>query len=298
MRSGGRWAALALLLAGAVFAWPTYVRYFALHPGPVAVALLVALVMYLPSLWAIRYLDRHAPEPSQLFWGSVVFVVLFAPITSRVMHALIDSGLVSYWVIVGPLEELTKLLPLLLIAVFGMRGGLTMRDGIVYGALGGLGFAVIEFAANFSTGGYPASGWPGLLTSIPGRWALGTESHIVWGATAGAGVGYVLARRGQGWSVPVCLAILAIVMATHGVNDLYGKYIGPLAMVLLIEPARAAGIDLANVHDGSLTGAALLVYSAVTNTLVMNLLVWPILAWGVRHSRVAESNAPRLVTPA
>ena len=35
------------------------------------------------------------------------------------------------------------------------------------------------------------------------------------------------------------LAIVALVMATHGINDLYGKYIGPLAMVLLIEPAQA-----------------------------------------------------------
>ena len=86
MRSGGRWAVVAALLAGVVFAWPTYVRYFGLHPGPMVAALLIAFAMYLPSLWAIRYLDRHEPEPPLLFWGSVAFVILFAPITSRVMH--------------------------------------------------------------------------------------------------------------------------------------------------------------------------------------------------------------------
>jgi hypothetical protein len=118
--------------------------------------------------------------------------------------------------------------------------------------------------------------------------ALGTESHVIWGATAGAGAGYLLSRRGSGWSVPIGLAIVALVMATHGINDLYGKYIGPLAMVLLIEPAQAVGIDLANLHDESPLGAALLVHSAVVNTIVMNLLVWPVLAWGILHSRNPE----------
>ncbi len=39
--SGGRWAVVALLLAGVVYAWPTYVRYFGLHPGPMAIELLI-----------------------------------------------------------------------------------------------------------------------------------------------------------------------------------------------------------------------------------------------------------------
>ena len=273
------------LLAGVFFAWPTYVRYFGQYPVAAIAALLIALLMYLPSVWAIRYLDRHAPEPALPFWGSVVFVILFAPITSRVMHGIIDAGWLPYYVVVGPLEELTKLLPLLLIAWLGLRSGLSMRDGIVYGALGGLGFAMVEFAANFTTGGYPTSGWSDLLTAIPGRWALGTESHIVWAATAGAGVGYALSRNGRGWSLPVCLAIVALVMATHGLNDLYGKFIGPLAMVALIEPAQSAGIDLSRVQDGSAMGAALLVFSAVMNTLLMNVLLWPVLAWGIRRSR-------------
>ena len=290
MCSGGRWAVVAALLAGVPFAWPTYVRYFGLHPGAMSAALLIAFAMYLPSFWAIRFLDRHEPEPPPLFWGSVAFVILFAPITSRVMHSIIDSGLLPYWVVVGPLEELTKLLPLLVIVALGLRSGLSMRDGIVYGALGGLGFAIVEFAANFATSGFPGNGWADLRTAIPGRWALGTESHVIWGATAGVGVGYFLSRRGKGWSVPIGLAIVALVMATHGINDLYGKYIGPLAMVLLIEPAQAVGIDLANLHDESPLGAVLLVYSAVVNTVVMNLFVWPALAWGILHSRNPETR--------
>jgi hypothetical protein len=101
MHSGGRWAVAAALLAGVAFAWPTYVRYFGLRPGAMIAALLIAFAMYLPSLWAIRFLDRHEREPPLLFWGSVAFVITFAPITSRVMHAIIDGKLLPYWVVDG-----------------------------------------------------------------------------------------------------------------------------------------------------------------------------------------------------
>ena len=291
MRSGERWAVLAALLAGVVFAWPTYVRYFGLHPGPMLVGLAVAFVMYLPSVWAIRYVDRLEPEPTLLFWGSIAFVILFAPITARVMHGIIDAGLLPYWVVVGPLEELTKLLPLLLLAWFAPAAANSMRDGIVYGALGGLGFAIVEFGANFAVTGYADEGWNFLRTAIPARWALGTESHIIWGATAGVGVGCLLSLRGSAWSVPVGLAIVALVMATHGLNDLFGKFIGPLAMVLLLEPAQSAGVDLKTLASDSPLGAALLVYSAVVNTLVMNLLLWPVLIWGMRYSGREQSGS-------
>jgi RsiW-degrading membrane proteinase PrsW (M82 family) len=290
MRSGGQWLAALALLVGVVFAWPTYVRYFGLHPGPMTAAMAIALTMYLPSVWAIRRLDRDEPEPPWLFWGSIVFVIFFAPITARTMHGIIDAGLLQYWVVVGPFEELTKLLPLLLIVWFAPRYIDSMRDCIVYGALGGLGFAIVEFGAVFATGGYPEQGWANLLSAVPGRWALGTESHIVWGAVSGVAIGYVWTNRGRGFSIPIGLTILVLVVATHGLNDLYGKFIGPLAMVLLIEPARAAGIDLASLAGDSPLTAALLVYSAVANTLVMNLLLWPVLVWGIRRSRQFDTQ--------
>lgn len=292
VRSGGRWAVLAVLFAGVVFAWPTYVRYFGLHPWPMLVGLSVAFAMYLPSVWAIRYVDRKEPEPPLLFWGSVAFVILFAPIASRVMHGIIDAGLLPYWQVVGPMEEVTKLLPLLLLAWLVPSAVGSMRDGIVYGALGGLGFAIVEFGANFAVDGYVNEGWSFLRTAIPARWALGAESHIIWGATAGAGVGYVLRHRGRRWSLPIGLGIVALVMATHGLNDLYGKYIGPLATVLLIEPAQAAGVDLRTLASDSPLVAVILVYSAVVNTLIINLLLWPVLAWGLRYS--AERGAGAL----
>jgi hypothetical protein len=214
VRSGGRWAVIALLLAGVVYAWPTYVRYFGLHPKPMAAALLVAGSRLVPKV--------------------------------------------------------------------------SMRDGIVLGALGGLGFAIVEFAAMFATSGYVEQGWAYLRTAIPARWALGTDSHIVWGATAGAGVGYLLNHRGRALSVLLALGIVVLVMATHGLNDLYGKIIGPLAIELLIGPAQRVGVDLATIAEGSPLIPLLLVYGAVMSTLLMNLLLWPVLIWGLWYSGRAD----------
>jgi RsiW-degrading membrane proteinase PrsW (M82 family) len=200
------------------------------------------------------------------------------------MHGIIDAGLLRYWVVVGPFEELTKQLPLLLLAWFAPRTLSSMRDCIVYGALGGLGFAIVEFGAIFATSGYPEQGWANLLTAIPGRWALGTESHIIWGAVGGMAIGYVRSRHGRGCSIPIGLCIIALVIATHGLNDLYGKYIGPLAIVALVAPMQALGVDLAAITPQSPWNAVLLIFAAVANTIIMNLLLWPVLIWGIRHS--------------
>lgn len=289
--SGRQWAVLVPLLAGVAFAWPTYVRYFGVHPGPMIAALCIAFAMYLPSLWAIRFLDRHDPQLPLFFWGSIAFVILFAPITARVMHAVIDSGLLPYWVVVGPLEELTKLLPLLLLAWLAPGRVNSMRDGIVLGALGGLGFAIVEFGANFAINGYPDTGWADLGTTVPARWALGTDSHIVWGATAGAGIGYLLSRRGRGSSLPIGLGIFALVAFTHGFNDLYGKYIGTLSTLLLLGPMQWIGVDMRAATPGAVVTSVSLIFAAVMNTLLVNVLLWPVLAWGIRRSGRIKGGA-------
>jgi hypothetical protein len=82
-------------------------------------------------------------------------------------------------------------------------------------------------------------------------------------------------------------------MATHGLNDLYGKMIGPLAIELLVGPAQRAGVDLAAIAEGSPMIPVMLVYSAVVSTLLMNLLLWPVLIWGLWYSGRAERGVRR-----
>jgi len=88
-------------------------------------------------------------------------------------------------------------------------------------------------------------------------------------------------------------------MTTHGLNDLYGKYIGPLSILLLGEPMQAMGVDIEGIQAGSPLQAAMLIFAAVANVLVVNLLLWPILIWGIRLSgRTARTDHGRTPRPA
>jgi hypothetical protein len=59
----------------------------------------------------------------------------------------------------------------------------TVHPCLVKFAIAGLSFAASEFAASFALVNFPANGWATLHNDIPARWALGTEMHIIWGAT-------------------------------------------------------------------------------------------------------------------
>ncbi len=129
---------------------------------------------------------------------------------------------------------------------------------------------------------------PGPHLKIP---LIETDSHIVWGATAGVGIGYLLSDRGRGSSLPIGLGIFALVAFTHGFNDLFGKYIGPLSTLLLLGPMQWIGVDMRAATPGAVVTSVSLVFAAVMNTLLVNVLLWPVLAWGIRRSGRIEGGA-------
>lgn len=269
------------LVACAVFAADNYVEFFAKSPGLVLAGCLIALAAYLPSLWAARRLDRQ-PMPWSAYAAAFGFVVAFAPITSEVTWAVIDRG-VRYWQIVGLTEELTKMLPVLLALLYAPRLVRNTRDGLVLGALGGLGFAVIEFATTFALDNFPQTGWADLYTSLPSRWALGTHNHILWGAATGGAIGYLVeAPRSRKHQLVALLTIL-VVMGTHGLQDLFGKYIGPLSIGVIGQPLLAMGLPESAFQPGHPLFSVLMFSGGLINTLLINLVVFLILWKQVRR---------------
>jgi len=126
-------------------------------------ALLASAALSVPGLAFITWLDRREPESPWLYafaigWGMVgaaglAFVLngalgsaLFASITGGdAPRAGAQESMLAFAVFVGPpVEEVTKGIALAALAFF-LRGHLlTMRDGIVFGLLVGLGFTLIE----------------------------------------------------------------------------------------------------------------------------------------------------------
>ncbi len=268
------------LIAAVVIAAANYVEYFAKSPGLVLAGGLIAFVAYLPSLWVIRRLDRQ-PMRWATYAAAIGFIVAFAPITSEVTWSAIRHGM-RYWQIVGLTEELTKMLPVLLALVYAPRLVRNVRDGLVLGALAGLGFAVIEFATTFALASFPEHGWSDLYSSLPARWALGTHDHILWGAATGGAIVYVVeAPHSRKHQLTAFLTIVAV-MFTHGLQDLFGKFIGPLAIGVVGEPLLALGVPETMFEPGRPLFSVLMFVGALINTVLINVLVIPILWKQVR----------------
>ncbi len=90
---------------------------------------------------------------------------------------------------VGFVEEFFKILPVLLLVVYVPNLIRTRKDGLVYGAMAGLGLNIIEvgsYIAGELSKGTVLEALTMHLTRL-GLWGIG--SHIIWSAFVGMGVG-------------------------------------------------------------------------------------------------------------
>jgi RsiW-degrading membrane proteinase PrsW (M82 family) len=138
-------------------------------------------------------------------------------------------------------EELAKAAGVLLLAAVSTRLVRSAADGLVYGALIGLGFQVME---NF-TYGLNAIGLSGgvdpLASTFEVLWVrillTGIGSHWAMSAVAGAGIGYAVSANGRSTirRVAVAVGCLALAMGMHWFFDspLGGGFAGTVAKPLV-----------------------------------------------------------------
>lgn len=281
--------AIALLSAAMVLCALAYREFFLKQPALVMAGAVAAFLAYLPSLWMTRRMDRR-PFEWTLYAFAVLVVIALSPVTSHITWLLMERGII-YWKIVGITEEVSKLLPVLLLASFAPQLIGNRRDGLVIGALAGLGFAVVEFAVAFALDNFPERGWADLKTSLPGRWALGTHAHIIWAATTGGAIGYLRERPLTARRVGIGLGIILIVVFTHGAQDFMGKLIAPLSIGAVGNLLLSAGLPETAFGETSLLLPALLISGAVINTILINVLVLPILWWLIRSVPFVPDDA-------
>ena len=286
---------IAILLVGIVITPTNYAEYFLKQPGLVLAGCLATLVSLLPSLWVIRKLDRR-PYSWGLYAAVVLFVIAIAPLVSEVTWAVINRG-VRYWQIVGFTEEFAKILPAIILMVAAPAMVRTTRDGIVIGALAGLGFAIIEFGVGFALDNFPERGWHDLVVSLPGRWALGTQLHVIWGATTGAAIGYWREEPTSRKRILVMLAVIALVIITHGAQDFMGKYIAPLSIGVVGGLLVNAGAPETIFVEGGPAFVTLMVVGATINALLINVAVLPVLWHLARKNRPQQINEDAIEEP-
>ena len=148
-----------------VYAMPNFQRYYLTQPLQMLAGLAVTVILYSPTILVLYFLDRREREAKLLFWGTTLSVIFFfGPVASRTNHVVREYTQLSDWQFVGFVEEPTEGSPASTAA--HLRPALAIngtRDGLIYGAVGGLGFAMLEASAWFCPGRLSRPGLVGAL---------------------------------------------------------------------------------------------------------------------------------------
>jgi RsiW-degrading membrane proteinase PrsW (M82 family) len=192
-------AAVVLLVAAAV-------------PDPVGLALSVAAASVPALIYAaiVLRLDRYEIEPVRAVvacfaWGAVGAVLLSVIFGLILQAALVDQfgalvATIASTVIGAPLiEETFKGIAVLAVLVVARDEFDSTLDGLVYGALVGVGFAMTEnilyFGQTYLVGGFDDFG-----EMIIARAVLGGFGHPAYTAITGAAIGWARGRYGRGFA--------------------------------------------------------------------------------------------------
>jgi RsiW-degrading membrane proteinase PrsW (M82 family) len=194
--------------------------------GSVLAALTIPLVPALGVALVVTALDRYEREPWSLMLGAFLWgaLIAIAPalVLERRLVALLESALnaiglqdglvhaASQALSAGFSEEAIKGIGLIVLLVLLRDEFDNVTDGIIYGALIGAGFAMVE---NFVFFAVTPRADLGVL--IFGRVILGWLSHSTFTAFFGAGLGAARETRDRRWQLLAPLAGFAAAILLH-----------------------------------------------------------------------------------
>jgi RsiW-degrading membrane proteinase PrsW (M82 family) len=169
----------------------------------------VPTLIYITLLW---WLDRYEKEPWPLFLSAFAYGCVPAIILSIILELMAGGGEAAGTVIVAPIvEEAVKGLAVLLIFLIWRHEFDNVLDGIIYGAVVGLGFAMVENVFYFVQ-------TSGDMAVILMRTLLFGLNHAFFTAFTGAFLGIARQSRRKGsWVImfPIGLAIAMFFHALH-----------------------------------------------------------------------------------
>lgn len=192
-------------------------------------ALVAAAFPVLLYVGLIYWVDRYEKEPWWLLsgaflWGAIpsaLLSLMFNTLLSAPFYFLLPENaadLASGGLVAPVVEEVTKAIVLLLILILQRHEFDSPLDGIIYGAMVGMGFAMVEnvlyYMSAFSESG--ASGWN---TVVLMRGVIFGLNHALY--TALTGLGIAVARNSRnGWvRVLAPLLGLAAAVALHAFHN-------------------------------------------------------------------------------
>jgi RsiW-degrading membrane proteinase PrsW (M82 family) len=169
-----------------------------------ALSWLLVAVYALPLGVLIYRLDLYEREPVSLaigafLWGALAATALALDASGwdQLLARAVGQDVAARWgpALTAPLiEELLTAAGVVLIALIARDELDDVMDGFVYGALCGLGFAVVEDVLYFMAafGGSPSGVLEGFYVRVV---SSGLYGHVLYTGLTGMGIGYAVSRR-------------------------------------------------------------------------------------------------------
>jgi protease PrsW len=189
---------------------------------------LLLLLYAVPVFLLVYFLDLYEREPISLvigafLWGAVAATTLGALANigwGAVIARSLDPEIAARWVpaLTAPwTEEILKAAGVVLIYLIARGEFDDIMDGFVYGAMVGLGFAVVENVFYFMAvfGGETEGVLIGFFLRVI---ASGLYGHVLYTGLSGMGIAYFTTRRGEasfGKRLGVAVGLFAIAMVAH-----------------------------------------------------------------------------------
>ena len=309
-RSGVSKAITAGLLVTLVFATLVQLVVFAgMPPGIFTVflrALALSSLLALVPLAILWFLDRRERESPWLFaaaflWGGLIATALALPFNTA-FFKLVDDWLAHHpmleamlgpeapLMLVAPIsapiaEELAKALGVLLLFWLLRAEYDNMRDGIVYGALVGLGFTWFE-AALYVANIYAKSGVAAYGLQLGARYALfGLGGHALFTALFGASLGLARQTRHKWLRVLAPITGLCLAIAAHMLNNALPLFAALARIAAGKLPSETEQIPDVGFFQAFVSGSLIQLTIFVPFLLVMALAVWRSGVWERRVIR-------------
>jgi RsiW-degrading membrane proteinase PrsW (M82 family) len=228
VRQPAFWLFAVLLGLTALYAVAEQSLFRKAAPNGWALSWVLLLLYLVPVFLTVYLLDLYEREPRSLLvgalaWGGIVATSLsgFAnTFWGLFIAGVTDPDFASRWTaaLTAPfVEETLKYLGVVVIYLIARDEVDSELDGFVFGAMVGLGFAVVEDVYYFiqAFGGSVGGVLAGFFVRVVGS---GLYTHVLWTGISGMGLGYFVSRRGQ---VPfskrfgVAAGTLAVAMFGH-----------------------------------------------------------------------------------
>jgi RsiW-degrading membrane proteinase PrsW (M82 family) len=201
----------------------------------IVAALTIPIIPALVINLLVNFIDRYEREPwflrlSAFLWGAIIAIppALFIELrVDALTQSVPDDLLRSLFkgLNAGITEESVKGLGLILLFVVLRDEFDNVTDGIVYGALIGAGFAMVENFVYFASNSKDF-----LVFLIVGRIVLGWLCHSTFTMCFGAALGYVRHTRIRWRQIVIPLLGYVIAVGLHSVFDFVDNYASAIAL--------------------------------------------------------------------